>query len=86
MTARGYHTKHSKGNPLLRGHKHDAVIAAAAAATAASAAVAAHASPSPAEVANVVAGGRVLGRYSIKILFLHNCINHNITFLCSKVI
>ena len=84
MTARGYHTKHSKRNTLLCGHKHDTVVASAA--TAASAAVAAHASPSPAEVANVVAGGRVLGRYSIKILFLHNCINHNITFLWSKVI
>ena len=70
MTARGYHTKHRKGNSLLRGHEHDAVVASAAAAT--TAAVAASASPAgawhAAEVANVVARGsrgRVLGRYLI---------------------
>ena len=59
MAARGYHTKHSKGNTLLRGHEHDSVIAAAAS----SAAVTAHtASPAAtawhaAKVADVVARG-----------------------------
>ena len=71
MTARGYHTKHGKGNSLLRGHEHDPVVAAAAAAS--TAAVAAHATPAAAaaghaaEVADVIAWcgrRRVLGRYS----------------------
>ena len=72
VTARGYHTKHGKGNSLLRGHEHDPVVAATAAAS--TAAVAAHATPAAAaaaghaaEVADVIAWcgrRRVLGRYS----------------------